>query len=283
MDNPANDDEEELVGDQMTHYRSLAARANYLAMDRPDLQYSVKELCRQMSRPSKGAWARLIRVGKYLVHRPRLVLDYPWQDAQDTITVFSDANWAGCTKSRKSTSGGVVKVGDHLMRTWNKTQATIALSSAESEFYATLKACQEALGMSALASELNLKMGIRVQVDASAALGVAQRQGLGKLRHLQTGSLWIQEQELKDKIKLSKIDGAKNTSDLLTKNVNREILERHIEGCGARFLEGRAENAVHLHLIEKDIKKLTAELKHIKNQSMPKHCKSLFQSVIAVS
>ena len=194
VDDPANDNETELIGERLTHYRSLAARANYLAMDRPDLQFPVKELCRHMSRPTEGAWNRLLRVGKYLAHRPRLVLDYNWQGPEDTMTVYSDANWAGCVKTRKSTSGGVIKIGDHLVRTWSKTQANIALSSAESEFYATLKACQESLGMSALANELNLKLGIRVNVDASAALGVAQRQGLGKLRHLQTGSLWIQEQ-----------------------------------------------------------------------------------------
>ena len=30
-------------------------------------------------------------------------------------------------------------------------------------------------------------------VDAAAAIGVAQRVGLGKLRHLETQSLWLQE------------------------------------------------------------------------------------------
>ena len=116
-------------------------------------------------------------------------------------------------------------LGDDMIRTWSKTQTNIALSSAESEFYATLKAAQESLGMAAMIGEMNQTLKIRVLVDASAALGVAQRQGLGKLRHLQTGALWIQEQEIKRRMKLSKVAGSLNTSDILTKNIQRELLE----------------------------------------------------------
>ena len=113
VDEPVDEDDPDLIGHELTRYRSLAARANYLAMDRADLQFAVKELCRQMSRPTASAWRKLIRVGKYLVHRPRLVIDFEWQEVQNMMTTYSDANWAGCIKSRKSTSGGVVMVGQH--------------------------------------------------------------------------------------------------------------------------------------------------------------------------
>ena len=35
------EDEKELVGEQATQYRALAARCNYLSMDRPDMQFAV--------------------------------------------------------------------------------------------------------------------------------------------------------------------------------------------------------------------------------------------------
>ena len=47
-----------------TMYRALSARCNYLALDRPDLTYSVKEACREMAAPTKRSWNKLIRVGK---------------------------------------------------------------------------------------------------------------------------------------------------------------------------------------------------------------------------
>ena len=53
-----------LVGEDATLYRALAARANFLALDRPDLAYATKELCRDFSAPTThSVWKlrRLIR------------------------------------------------------------------------------------------------------------------------------------------------------------------------------------------------------------------------------
>ena len=267
IDEPLKDDDEPLRDWRVTRYRSLAARANYLALDRPDLQFAVKEMCRSMSRPTERSWRQLTRVAKYLIAKPRMVMRFDWQEPTEIITTCSDANWAGCLHSRKSTSGGSIMTGSHLIKTWSKTQANIALSSAESDLYATLKAAQESLGVIAMAMELSQVMKARLQVDASAALGVAQRAGIGKIRHLQTGALWLQEQELRKKVKLGKIPGSDNPSDVMTKNVSRELLEKHLSGLSCMFSEGRADKAVNLHLLSKMIRQAEAELKGMKNKS----------------
>ena len=80
-----------------------------------------------------------------------------------------------------------------MLKTWSRTQSHIALSLEEFEFCATMKTCKESLGVTALAREFSDELKTRVLVAASAELRVAQRQGLGELRHLQTGALWIQE------------------------------------------------------------------------------------------
>jgi hypothetical protein len=72
-------DMEELDAEKATRYRALAARANYLALDRPDIQYTVKELCRGMSKPKAVDWLRLKRLGRYLVDHPRLISKFEWQ------------------------------------------------------------------------------------------------------------------------------------------------------------------------------------------------------------
>ena len=51
-----------LVGARATEYRGIAARMNYLAADRPDMQYAVKETCRDMASPTEGSWRRLMRI-----------------------------------------------------------------------------------------------------------------------------------------------------------------------------------------------------------------------------
>ena len=64
---------EELQGQEATRFRAVAARANYLAADRPDIQYSVKEVCRRMAKPVKSDWNKLVRLARYLKGSPRLV------------------------------------------------------------------------------------------------------------------------------------------------------------------------------------------------------------------
>ena len=47
---------ETLMGAEATRFRAVAARANYLPGDKPDIQYAVKEICRRMGKPVKGDW-----------------------------------------------------------------------------------------------------------------------------------------------------------------------------------------------------------------------------------
>ena len=89
--------------------------------------------------------------------------------------------------------------GGHLIRTISRTQANIALSSAEAELYAMVHAGSEGLGARAMGLDFGMSLMPHLHVDASAAIGIAQRKGLGKVRHLDTRLLWIQhyvEQEL---------------------------------------------------------------------------------------
>ena len=179
----------DLVGEEATHFRAVAARGNYLAMDRPDLQFSIKEICREMSKPTSGSLRRLIRFGRYLKGKPRLVWDFVMQDLIDDINIFTDSDWAGCRRSRKSTSGGAIKVGQHTIKTWAKTQAIVAKSSAEAELYAVVRGACEGLGMSALLEDFGTPSAMRLHLDSSAAQGILDRQGLPKVRHIDVNVL----------------------------------------------------------------------------------------------
>ena len=71
--------EDKLLGpNSHTAFRALAARANYLAQDRPDLQLAAKEVCRFMSSPTETSEAALKRMGRYLLGRMRCVYKYPF-------------------------------------------------------------------------------------------------------------------------------------------------------------------------------------------------------------
>ena len=142
---PARMNEEELSPDEATRYRGIAARANYLAADRPDIMHAVKELCRGMAKPTRAYWHKLKRLGRYLVDNHRTVTRYYWQRHESEVTGYSDSDWAGCRVAGKSTSGGVIRMGSHFLNFWSRTQNHVTLSSAEAELIALVKCSAELL------------------------------------------------------------------------------------------------------------------------------------------
>ena len=78
-------------------------------------------------------------------------------------------------------------IGEHVIKTWSNTQAIIALSSGEAEFYGAIRAACEGLGLSTLYKEFGFDLKVKLSLDASAAKGIIERQGVCKIRHLDVG------------------------------------------------------------------------------------------------
>eukprot|EP00973_Karenia_brevis_P087252 12097498-Karenia_brevis.AAC.1 len=78
---------------------------------------------------------------------------YDWQRDKDKIVAHSDSDWAGCPDTRKSTSGGVAQIGEHLIKAWASSQTVVALSSGEAELYALTKAASQTLGIMTMARD----------------------------------------------------------------------------------------------------------------------------------
>ena len=87
-----------------------------------------------------------------------------------------------------------------------------------------VRAACEGLGMMSLADDFGIELKIRLHVDASAALGILQRQGVDRARHLDVGVLWLQEQQLRRLAELTKVLGTRNPTDSMSKNLTREQL-----------------------------------------------------------
>ena len=83
------------------------------------------------------------------------------------------------------------------------------------------------------------KIKIRVKTDASAAMGISIRTGLGKLRHMSTTQLWVQEKVRKGDVEIVKVPTWENIADTLTKYVNKESIGKHMRGAGSHYEEGR--------------------------------------------
>ena len=168
---------------------------------------------------------------------------YPFQRAAG-IEVYSDTDWSGCPRTRKSTSGGCVMIGSHCIRTWSSTQPSVTLSSGEAEYYGLVKAAGAGLGHQSLMDDLGIHLPVRCWTDSSAALGIASRSGLGKLRHLETHTLWVQEKVRTGAISLKKVWGEVNPADLFTKHLpSKEKVHQLLGLFGCEYRAGRAAAA----------------------------------------
>ena len=116
-------------------------------------------------------------------------------------------------------------LGQHAIKHWATTQTGTALSSGEAEFAGVTRGSDQGLGYQALLRDAGVELPLRVWTDSSAAIGICNRQGLGKLRHLDTPTLWIQQAVRTKRVNLRKVDGEKNPADILTKHsISRQRL-----------------------------------------------------------
>jgi hypothetical protein len=223
-----------------TTYRALSARANFLSQDHTDVGYSSKELCKEFAIPTRISQLRVKRVVRYLVRKPRLVYHYyKWgsgMPTEDCFDISVDTNFAGCKESRRSTSGGIVCLNGSNAKHWSKTQTTIALSSGEAELHGIAAGIAHGLGIQSLARDLGFSMSMRIHSDATAALGICRRRGLGKIRHLDVTDLWCQEKVRDGTVQLLKVLGADNPADIMTKYVDRAILDKSLASSDSPLL-----------------------------------------------
>ena len=81
-----------------------------------------------------------------------------------------------------------------MIKHWSSTQATIALSSGEAEYASLVKGAGQLIGARSLMHDFGVfNVPLELHCDSAAAIGIASRSGLGKLRHLEVHLLWVQE------------------------------------------------------------------------------------------
>ena len=134
-------------------------------------------------------------------------------------------------------------VGRNNIKHWSKTQSTIALSSGEAELIGIGAGIAQGLGVQSICRDLGYDYSVRVWTDATAAIGIARRRGMGKIRHLDTTDLWCQEVVRSGRVQLGKVLGSENPADVLTKYVDRQLMLKMLERMGMQQLSGRAKCA----------------------------------------
>ena len=92
-----------------------------------------------------------------------------------------------------------------------------------------------------------MQLPLRVWTDSTATMGICRRQGLGKLRHINTQCLWIQQPVRDGTFELRKVKGTENPADLFTKYLtgNEKVVEL-LRMFGCEYMDGRPQSAPSL-------------------------------------
>jgi hypothetical protein len=227
-----------------SNFRSLTMRAAYLGLDRPEINYAIVQLARSMANPTVGDWKALKRLCSFLRGAPRLVQTFVRQPLPEVLTVYTDADFAGDERTRKSTTGIANCLGYHSLSVVCKTQSVIALSSGESEFYALGSAAQRGLGLVSLLEDLGIYVSLEVHSDSSAAKGTSGRVGLGKAKHISTAYLWLQVAIRDQVLTVKTVKGDDNVADLMTKHLASPRIFKLLSSLGFHRRDGSHELAL---------------------------------------
>ena len=166
--------------DQAQHskYRSQVARCFFLRHDRADITFIVNELCQLMSNPDQQSMAKIKRLVKYLKRERQWGQVFSYGRMANEVTTFTDSDWAGCKETRKSSSAGVVLLGNHALKACTRKQKAIAKSSTEAELYAAALGASESRGMVSLMKDQGYELKPVLAIDAKATEHILHRQGI---------------------------------------------------------------------------------------------------------
>ena len=91
-----------------------------------------------------------------------------------------------------------------------------------------------------MAADLGIPGSLTLRADAQAAIGICRRSGIGRVRHLAVGQLWIQERIRERTIALEKVAGESNPADAATKHLCAESLRKCYSALGCEARSGRS-------------------------------------------
>jgi hypothetical protein len=141
----------------LTHYRGLAGALQYITFTRPDISYTIQQVCLHMYDPREPHYTLIKRILRYLHGTLNHGLQLCPTDVS-TLVAYSDADWASCPDTRRSTSGYAVFLGDNLVSWSSKCQPTVSRSSAEAEYRVVANTVAETTWLRQLLQEMHIPL-----------------------------------------------------------------------------------------------------------------------------
>nr|GEV90480.1 uncharacterized mitochondrial protein AtMg00810-like [Tanacetum cinerariifolium] len=123
-------------------YRSMIGSLMYLTSSRSDIMFAVCACARLQVTPKVSYLHAVKKIFRYLKGKPHLGLWY-LKDSPFNLVAYSDSDYAGVSRDRKSTTGGCQFLGCRLI-SWQCKKQTVT-SSTKAEYVAAASCCAQVL------------------------------------------------------------------------------------------------------------------------------------------
>lgn len=203
---------------------------------RPDLCFPISLLSRYQSTANNELLSALKRVLRYTKHTLNYKLVFKCKDI--SLQGFCDADWAGDVLDRKSTSGYMFKLSDCLVLWCSKKQASVSLSSTESEYVSLSMAASDVSWLINLLSDFTCEniCPVNIFCDNQSAIINANSDIIKRLKHIDIRYHFVKDLVKENKICIKYVKTDEQPADILTKVVSKELILKHLNKCGVANL-----------------------------------------------
>lgn len=203
-------------------YRQLLGSLTYLSnKTRPDISFAVNHSSRNAENPSESDVTTLKRILRYLKETKEKGLKYEKQFEDDNLklTAYCDADFAGDTKTRRSTTGYIIYFAKCPISWCTRQQPIVALSTAEAEYIAAAECVKELLYLKSVCEELLFKsISVKLYVDNQSAINLINNGVLNRRsKHIDVRYKFICEKVLNKELSIEYCPTDSQIADIFTK------------------------------------------------------------------
>ncbi|KAG7559405.1 Integrase catalytic core [Arabidopsis thaliana x Arabidopsis arenosa] len=213
--------------EDVTQYRRLVGKLIYLTITRPDICFAVNVVSQHMQAPTLHHWNMVTRILKYLKGAPGQGI---WMGCNKNTELvgYCDADYAGDTKDRRSTTDYCTFIGGNLVTWRSKKQKVVSLSSAEAEYRAMRKLTTELMWLKALLKDFGIDTPkpITMHCDNQAAIHIASN----SVFHERTKHIEVDCHKVREQVQLGVIlpcytESEEQLADIFTKGASTKVCE----------------------------------------------------------
>jgi hypothetical protein len=215
-------------------YQRLVGKLMYLGHTRPNLAHALSVISQYMHNPGEQHMSAIMRILSYLKGSPGKGVLFR-KNRHFKIECYTDADWAGSTDDRRSTSGYFTFVGGNLVTWRSKKQNVVSRSSAEAEFRGMALGICKILWLKFLLQDVgvNHSQPMKLFCDNKDARDIAHNQVQhDRTKHVEVDRFFIKEKLENKVIEVPPIRTDDQVADILTKAVSSNKFSRFLDKLG---------------------------------------------------